>query len=307
MALKKLLAFKPTKVKAWNLSKAQISKLIAEAGSISKPQKIKSPKLNVKLNELRILPGRFTPGDLLIPESRWPLFFCRPKYRVRKNQRNLSAIEWNRFIHAIEAIADSDMPAPCYQDFVSIHQQAMDHDIGHAWGAHGGLNFLTWHREYLAKLEARLLAINPYVTIPYWNWIEDRDSLPSALNNSSDISRWGITRRSNFNGNSLARAADHANLMAISDFSTFSSTLEGAPFHDRLHGLVGGTMATAASPADPLFWLHHAFIDKLFADWQLLHPTVNHPNSNEILQPAPIMTRRNAGVWNTRLLGYVYQ
>jgi hypothetical protein len=65
-------------------------------------------------------------------------------------------------------------------------------------------------------------------------------------------------------------------------------------------------MGTSASPADPLFWLHHAFIDKIWADWQALHPGVNPSNPSEILQPLPIMTRTVAQVLDTRALGYVY-
>ncbi|MFI8436157.1 tyrosinase family protein [Streptomyces sp. NPDC079020] len=42
--------------------------------------------------------------------------------------------------------------------------------------------------------------------------------------------------------------------------------------HNRVHQWVGGPMAGAASPDDPVFWLHHAFIDLLWARWQQAHP-----------------------------------
>ncbi len=311
MSFKKLLdpKVKTTLVKEWSLSEAQIEKLTKDTGEVSPIQKIKSPKLDLKVEELRIFPEKFLPEHLLLPHGWWPSYFCRPRYRVRKNQKNLTPIEWNRFIHAIEALADSDMPTPTYQEFVQIHVQAMSM-AGMTWGAHNGVNFLTWHREYLAKLEARLMAINPLVTIPYWNWIEDRVSIPAALSNSADLVRWGVTRLSSFNGSSIATAANHSSLMALGTFSAFSSMLEASPFHNRIHGLVGGTsetMATSSSPADPIFWLHHCFIDKLFADWQVLHPAITHPNPTEILQPPPIMTRKNSEVWNIHSLGYVYQ
>ncbi len=31
-------------------------------------------------------------------------------------------------------------------------------------------------------------------------------------------------------------------------------------------------MLAWVSPNDPVFWLHHAFIDKLWAEWQRRHP-----------------------------------
>ncbi|MDH2388835.1 tyrosinase family protein [Streptomyces sp. HNM0663] len=46
----------------------------------------------------------------------------------------------------------------------------------------------------------------------------------------------------------------------------------GVNLHNRVHVWVGGQMATGVSPNDPVFWLHHAFVDKLWADWQALHP-----------------------------------
>ncbi|MBT2408669.1 MULTISPECIES: tyrosinase family protein [unclassified Streptomyces] len=46
----------------------------------------------------------------------------------------------------------------------------------------------------------------------------------------------------------------------------------GANIHNRVHVWVGGQMASAASPNDPVFWMHHAFIDMLWAEWQHRHP-----------------------------------
>lgn len=114
---------------------------------------------------------------------------------MRKNQKNLTAIEWQRFIHALEALAEAGMPSPTYADFVQIHRDAMDTHAGHAWGAHSmgghdGRNFLSWHREYMAKIEARLIAINPMVTIPYWDWVTDRSAIPAALTDPADLADW---------------------------------------------------------------------------------------------------------------------
>lgn len=308
MASQKLLVKKFKKIKRWNWGKTEIKRLIKLTPNITKRQKTKHPKIKIKSDRIRKVPEILDSRHLLRPHFWWKRYFCRARlrYRLRKNQKNLSSLEWARFIYAIEAIADSDTPMPNFQDYVQIHIQAMTTATGNSWGAHGGNNFLTWHREYLVKLEARLLAINPLVTIPYWNWIEDR-AIPNQLNNASDLTRWGITRNSSFNGSPIATTSQYNNLMSITNFNAFSSTLESSPFHDLIHGLVGGTMSTAASPADPIFWLHHCFIDKVFADWQSLNPTVNHPSPNTVLKPSPLMTRTNAQVWKIRRLRYIYQ
>ena len=41
--------------------------------------------------------------------------------------------------------------------------------------------------------------------------------------------------------------------------------------HNRIHGYVGGSMEPMTSPNDPVFFLHHCFVDKLWADWQAKH------------------------------------
>ncbi|WP_037676907.1 tyrosinase family protein [Streptomyces griseus] len=43
--------------------------------------------------------------------------------------------------------------------------------------------------------------------------------------------------------------------------------LEEQP-HNHIHGFVGGVMGDFASPRDPVFWLHHANIDRLWSAWR---------------------------------------
>ncbi|MGR8008711.1 tyrosinase family protein [Streptomyces hypolithicus] len=42
--------------------------------------------------------------------------------------------------------------------------------------------------------------------------------------------------------------------------------------HNRVHRWIGGTMLGGTSPNDPVFWLHHAFMDLLWDRWQQAHP-----------------------------------
>ena len=53
----------------------------------------------------------------------------------------------------------------------------------------------------------------------------------------------------------------------------FRSTLEGTP-HANPHNLLGGHIRSFSSPADPLFFSHHAFIDKVWDMWQNCHKCV---------------------------------
>jgi tyrosinase len=51
----------------------------------------------------------------------------------------------------------------------------------------------------------------------------------------------------------------------------FRSTVEIA-IHNLVHRWVNGTMMLMTSPNDPVFWLHHCNIDRLWGDWQQQHP-----------------------------------
>eukprot|EP00755_Sulcionema_specki_P003907 Sspe_Gene.28783::Locus_13226_Transcript_1_2_Confidence_0.800_Length_1535::g.28783::m.28783 len=50
----------------------------------------------------------------------------------------------------------------------------------------------------------------------------------------------------------------------------FRERLEGGP-HGSPHVFVGGIMSTFLSPEDPVFFLHHANVDRLWAIWQDCH------------------------------------
>ncbi|MFP3989575.1 tyrosinase family protein [Streptomyces sp. E11-3] len=85
-------------------------------------------------------------------------------------------------------------------------------------------------------------------------------------------------------GGSLPSRAEVDAVLAMSTYDAppwnsasdgFRNHLEGwrgANLHNRVHVWVGGHMATGASPNDPVFWLHHAFVDKLWSQWQQRHP-----------------------------------
>ena len=67
----------------------------------------------------------------------------------------------------------------------------------------------------------------------------------------------------------------------ISPWSEFSNPsfrnqlegFDGPNLHNRGHGWVAGSMLPMTSPNDPVFFLHHCMVDKLWHEWQLRHPT----------------------------------
>lgn len=94
----------------------------------------------------------------------------------RKNQATLTVAEKAAFVSAVLALKNN-VPSQMgltnrYDDYVQTHMNAMMANPG--WG-HQLPAFLPWHRELLRHFELDLQAIDPTVTIPYWDWTVDQD------------------------------------------------------------------------------------------------------------------------------------
>ncbi|KAG4440811.1 hypothetical protein IFR05_003683 [Cadophora sp. M221] len=58
---------------------------------------------------------------------------------------------------------------------------------------------------------------------------------------------------------------------AIGNYSAYRYQLEGTP-HGAIHASIGGDMGPSTSPNDPIFFLHHTQIDRLWYLWQRQDP-----------------------------------
>lgn len=229
---------------------------------------------------------------------------------VRKNQSALTRQEWADLIDAINKLHGVQAAAPAYRAFVKVHVQAMTMgSTGMSWRVHTmgpsmpGVNFLAWHRRLILRFEQRLQKVHPAIALPYWDAVTDRQ-LPAALSDSALLKSWSVTRA--WNPGELPTAADLNALSGITTFTAFQSALEST-VHNAVHRAVGGDMATAASPADPVFFLHHANVDRLWAAWQKAHPGQAPPNKTESLKPKPLFGVKVADLLSIGTLGYGYQ
>lgn len=62
---------------------------------------------------------------------------------------------------------------------------------------------------------------------------------------------------------------------------SFRNFLEGwwedeIGLHNRVHMWVGGSMAPMTSPIDPVFWLHHSYVDRIWYEWQGMYGIFNY-------------------------------
>ncbi|MET9515882.1 tyrosinase family protein [Streptomyces sp. NPDC002994] len=237
---------------------------------------------------------------------------------TRKNQRDLTRTEKKRLVSALLELKRSGR----YDEFVTLHgQHYVTDDEPGPRVSHMTPSFFPWHRRYLLEFERALQAVDPGVSVPYWDWT--KDNTPAASLWAEDFlggnGRAGDQKvmtgpfaHATGNWNIRARVGDGAYLTrnfgrpsapvslptrqdvakALSDplydaapwNSTttrgFRNKIEGwgrggtaTTFnHNRVHRWVGGAMLGATSPNDPVFWLHHAFMDLLWDRWQRAHP-----------------------------------
>jgi tyrosinase len=169
---------------------------------------------------------------------------------------------------------------------------------------HGSWYFLPWHRMYLFYFESIIRSVlqtevadeidaqtKSSWALPYWNYLQGNSywrlpasfitpTLPDGRPNPLLYPR----RDRNINmGGLFSQFAIDADALGIgtfegdmgfggprTDFMHFGNVhgqLESDP-HDLVHGNVGGDMGDPNTAAlDPIFWLHHANIDRLWAVW----------------------------------------
>lgn len=243
---------------------------------------------------------------------------------IRRNQNTLSSGDWDRYIAAYQAILAGvfdNVPKPRILDFVDEHQKAAHHSISgdSDWFVHThrdrddiiehqGVFFLPWHREFLFRFEQRMRLQDERVVLPYWNAAVD--PYPAQLLEIGHVSRGDIRN--------LSAALSEANVrdpfgelratgsaLNTSDFLDFQLHLE-RPYHDNVHFLLGGAMRRSVSPRDPVFWMHHAFLDKIWAHWTELHNDAAPPNSSARMPGRDIVRLRVSDVVFPGALGYSY-
>jgi polyphenol oxidase len=223
----------------------------------------------------------------------------------------------------------------------------------HCWYCGGGTDgkegeeihsswwFLPWHRCYLYFLERTLakLANDPNLRLPYWDWSTQGNAtqtLPGIYADSSSSLYDAL--RSVTTGDIIPAAFVGPKAMKIvltsSNFSTFggvdttinggqAGSLERIP-HNNVHTWTGtdyaapnwssdmGVLATAAR--DPVFFCHHANVDRMWPSWLANSSTHINPSDSSWLNHSWTFYDEN-GIWtsikvsdvvDSKNIGYVY-
>lgn len=254
-----------------------------------------------------------------------PVLGQTASHRIRRGVSSLSehsddVVAFRDGVEEMKRLRGSDRLSWAWQ--TNIHRLRAEHGNGH---------FLPWHRLELAHLERIIGALTDHkaFALPYWDWQGDR-FLPEWITRpgSSLYERRRAPGVESLDFNKARWSADSRFANVVSDsFTAFAGGPRSAGNvelygHNHVHMLIGGKqpgplglMSRAETAAgDPVFWLHHCNIDRVWATW--------HRNVGPAVYPKEWADRelggfvgpqgqdtgpwRVGGVVETRSLGYSY-
>ncbi|CAJ0942683.1 unnamed protein product, partial [Mesorhabditis belari] len=217
---------------------------------------------------------------------------------TRREYRMLSDNERFRFHNALVQLKRSGD----YDRLSAMHRQ-----VGSSSGAHSGPGFLPWHREFMKRFEIAIRLIDPGLNMPYWDSVIDsylpdpRDSImfttifmgdadatgqvvqgPFAsfrtLEGKPNIVRKPGSEGKLFSETAISNAISNPDIQSI---LAYTAPQAGCPYrpnfaaleyaHSSVHLWIGGDMKPPTTSAnDPIFFLHHTFVDYI---WEIYRQT----------------------------------
>lgn len=225
---------------------------------------------------------------------------------VRREWRTLTSEAKDSYISAVKCLATRPAQVAngtAYDDFPFVHKET-------APSAHMSAPFLPWHRYYIHSYEATLKRECGYSgVLPYWDWSADSKDFSNAPVWSADafggngvgaetVGEGACVADGPFSNlearyyddqeqphclsrgwqsgealKELANLIDPAALEGLleePDFSNFASELENRA-HTFISRSVRGDFSKYTGPYDPVFFLHHTNLDRIWAEWQAKH------------------------------------
>ncbi|KAI6383326.1 hypothetical protein MCOR25_000246 [Pyricularia grisea] len=221
---------------------------------------------------------------------------------VRPEWRNMTAEGRREYVRAAKCLVDRPSEGRFqgshnrYEDLVWVHHQMTDQ-------LHGYAQFLPWHRRFVNVYETALRDECGYRgPMPWWDETRDAGNFAGAPVFTPEYfgtapirtreGRGGCITDGVFSGmlvhigpgtafeeHCLSRAVDESltrevsqatinQVLRQSNFESFAGLIEGWP-HAYGHNGVGAVMSDVGpAPGDPIFFLHHAFIDRIWWEWQ---------------------------------------
>jgi hypothetical protein len=208
---------------------------------------------------------------------------------MRRDILSMSAAEVSSFATEVQAMKKNGSWEACarpHETFCATSDPNLQ--------VHFGWWFLPWHRAYLAAVESVLQrTLGPNFALPYWDWTSNpRLPAPFAQQTSP---LFDSSRQVSAQEELPSSFVDVSSAMRANTFESFgghrppSGTGQAARpgrlevgAHNNVHSWVGGNMGAFDTAAvDPLFYLHHCNVDRLWYEWQSMPGSPPPPPDTE--------------------------
>jgi tyrosinase len=247
-------------------------------------------KGSVSTLALTSLTGGVAHGQTVRPRLEWQDFRRGPTY--------------NAFVNAIRTMRANTNANDrgSWNFWINAHLNNCPHGIPY---------FFAWHRGFIYYFEQQLRAIsgNSTLMLPYWDYYR-YPRMPAEFTAPANGNPLYVNRVNTNVYNALSLDPFPLANFQRGTPSSFESSLEPRP-HGEIHNLIGGSMASLQSPADPIFWLHHSQVDRLWHAWVLSggkrYPSPSDPYWTGTLTYSTGLTIARRDVYNPATLGYTYQ
>jgi tyrosinase len=241
-----------------------------------------------------IAPSVFGQTTTTMVRPEWQSFKTTPRY--------------DSFIKAVKLMkANTNASDPkSWSYWTNVHRLQCPHTAPY---------FLAWHRGYLYYFERQLRAVSgdTKLVLPYWDYYTN-PTLPAEFTNPASSNPLYVSRVNTNVQQALTMAPFSSTLINFprGAANAFEPNFEDAP-HNPVHDIIGGWMADMQSPTDPIFWLHHANVDRLWVAWvnagggrTMPALTQSYWSGSHVYTSS--LTLRRSSTYGTRSsLGYRYQ
>jgi tyrosinase len=232
-----------------------------------------------------------------------------PQYRRLEWQTFKTTSHYGALLFAINKMRSNGNSADpnSWSYWTNIHVNRCPHGISY---------FLAWHRGYLYYFERQLRAVSgdTGLILPYWDYYSN-PNIPAEFLSPTSGNPLYLGGRLNSNiSKALTMAPFSSSIISFPRYwnNPFEPNLENAP-HNPVHDIIGGAMTTMQSPNDPVFWLHHSNIDRLWVAWlaagggRQMPATTNSYWSGSFSYSSTLTMNRLLTYDNRSNLNYYYQ
>jgi hypothetical protein len=246
---------------------------------------------------------------------------------IHKEWRELTTVEQDSFLGAVKCLrekpsqlaakfngTDGQLPTTRWEDFVFSHDNT---------APHGSPAFLPWHRAMLSMFDKAMREDCAYSgPMPYWDWSIDSEAPETSAiwdsfgrdgcvemrvaGNLTSNYPWEhcVNRFGNLMHEGSSFSPEQVGyIMARDNYNEFREELEYTP-HNMVHSSIGGDMGqVSASVNDPIFFMHHRNIDRIWAKWQQQNETFLNQYTGEVWTEDGMVSVNNTDIMTFYQLG----